>query len=277
MDTDALITALARTITKREDKTNAEARRLLLNLALRFRALFATFPAEGQVLRTLRYNQLRPQILAALQDFVSTYYVTLRVFLPRLDTAIRIAIAESMALSTPLPAPTVPELLATASVLRRPAAALLTPSDTGIAPLTLQLERLLDTSITAAILRDAPTPEIVDLIAPRTTRVRKGTVLNAWLERLAATTASIYWSLVTPALADAATQRTAKLAAEPDTATPAPPTPVWRWNAVLDPKTCPRCRPLHNTTAPDPAAFPEGPPPLHPHCRCVVVPQFATP
>ncbi|MFZ9960555.1 MAG: phage minor head protein [Candidatus Limnocylindrus sp.] len=72
------------------------------------------------------------------------------------------------------------------------------------------------------------------------------------------------WSVVTPAQTRAA----ALVLADSDAES------VWLWEAVLDPRTCPICRPLDGTRAASPEEFPEGPPPLHPLCRCIVVPLF---
>lgn len=93
--------------------------------------------------------------------------------------------------------------------------------------------------------------------------VRKGTVANGWLERFRAVLAAAIWGVVTPALNRATAVAFLQGAIPPR---------QWRWNAVLDPKTCPICRPLHKTVAASPEEFPRGSPPLHPHCRCIVVP-----
>jgi hypothetical protein len=260
MTEDQLLEALARLLTRREDLTNAAFRRALLELALRIRALLSTLPTEGQLLRTLRYNQLRPQILAALQTLTNTYYTELRLNLPTLHATLTELLYRFYALTTLPPAPTLDTLLTTTNVLNRSTRTLFAPAPTGLSPFTLQLERLLDTSVRAAILRDAPLPELLDTITPRSARaLRKSTVANAWFDRLGATTAAIYWSLVTPISTEAAST------------TDQPPT-AWRWNAILDPKTCPICRPLHNTVAPNPNAFPNGAPPVHPRCRCITIP-----
>lgn len=46
---------------------------------------------------------------------------------------------------------------------------------------------------------------------------------------------------------------------------------VWKiWSAVLDRRTCPRCFDLDGTILEGAGVFPAGPPPVHPHCRCLV-------
>jgi len=49
----------------------------------------------------------------------------------------------------------------------------------------------------------------------------------------------------------------------------------WIWIAVLDPATCPICRPLANQVRPTRAGFGIEPP-AHPNCRCVILPRGVT-
>ena len=73
MTEDEYILALARALTRDEDLLAAEARPLLLELALRIRALILTLP-EGQALRAFTWRTLRPQILALLQQISDLIY-----------------------------------------------------------------------------------------------------------------------------------------------------------------------------------------------------------
>jgi hypothetical protein len=126
------------------------------------------------------------------------------------------------------------------------------------------MERLLDTSVLAAILRDEPNDRLTSHLfttTPSGPTIRKGTVANAWVERLRATNSALLWSLVPSVQTEAA-------------ALADPPPRAWRWNAILDPDTCPICRPLHKTLAATPEDFPHGPPPLHPLCRCIPIPVW---
>lgn len=275
MTEDEYLLQLARLLTRYEDTTTREARATLLELVLRIRALILTSfgTTTNAAVRTLLYSQLRPQILALLQTFTTTYYANLRTTLLAAEPQIRALTEQFFNLPkntlTPL---TLAELLAITSTLNRPTRDLLSPTPSGISPFTLQLERLINNTIQPAILRETPTPNLLQLlittrnIAGRTTpytpkgTIPKGTATNALLERIAATTSAILWSLNAPFQTIAATLTT--------------PPSQWRWNAILDPKTCPICRPLNNTVAPTPQDFPRGAPPLHPRCRCVVIPEF---
>ncbi len=275
MTEDEYLLALARAITSREDLIAAEVRPLLLELALRIRALLfqSLGQSTSQPLRALLYNQLRPQILALLQQLADRYYAQIRTALPELYPLLASTHARFARVSTTPQTPPLGDLLAGATVLNRSARDLLAPGPTGISPLTLQLERLLDTTIQPALLRELPTAKLLpSVVAVRTSNgtetgtltplVRKGTVLNAWLDRLGATTAALLWSLNDPIQ-----QEVVQVS---DT-----PPDFYRWNAILDPKTCPICIPLDGTTAPTPQAFPNGAPPVHPRCRCITVPVFS--
>ena len=267
MTEQEFLVALARALTRREDLLSAELRPQLLEILLRIRQLLLTSfaPAGSAPLRSFLYAQLRQQILALLQPLINDYYTRIRVALRATHNDLLRINAEFFNVPLDrLTALTLDDLLTTATVLNRSARALLAPTATGISPLTLQLERLLDTTVQAAILRDDPVERISSLLltgpATRPT-IRKGTVANAWLDRLTATTSALLWSLAVPAQQ--------QVTVEADT----PPT-AWRWNAILDPKTCPICRPLHNTVQTDYRNFPSGPPPVHPRCRCIILPVY---
>jgi hypothetical protein len=275
MTEDEYLLALARAITSREDLIAAEVRPILLELALRIRALlFQSFgQSTSQPLRALLYSQLRPQILTLLQQLADRYFAQISITLPELYPILAATHTRFARVNTTIPTPPLGDLLTGATVLNRSARDLLAPGPTGISPLTLQLERLLDTTIQPALLRETATGKILaSVIAVRTSNgtetgtltplVRKGTVLNAWLDRLGATTAALLWSLNDPIQ-----QEVVREADDPPD--------FYRWNAILDPKTCPICIPLDGTTAPTPQAFPNGAPPVHPRCRCITVPVFS--
>lgn len=268
MTEQEFLTALARALTRREDLLRSTLRPPLLELLLRIRALLlqSFAPTASAPLRSFLYSQLRPQILALIQPFTNRYYTTIREILPEVHTDLRTINATYFNIDpTSLTIPSLEALLTSATILNRSARALLAPSPTGISPLTLQMERLLDTTVLAAILRDEPTDRLTSLLFTTTNAgptIRKGTVSNAWMERLRATNSALLWSLVTPIQVEAASL------------TDRPPT-AWQWNAILDPDTCPICFRLNETTAPTPEEFPQGPPPVHPFCRCVPIPVYS--
>jgi len=131
----------------------------------------------------------------------------------------------------------------------------------------------LERSVVGMFFTDPPAEEVAaKVIGVRTSVGRqvpvpsKGTVANNWRERVQSIVAAALWSTVQPAI-----DRAAAAAAQ----TPSVPQLLqWRWNALLDPRTCPVCRPLHGRTEANPEDFPQGPPPIHPRCRCVLIPEL---
>ena len=265
---------LARAITRAEDLTDAETQDAVYELALRIYQLLFALPSAG-LERQLKWRQLRPQLLTLLQRVTDAYAASLASKLQPLEAEVLRLTALLLQLGTSSPLPTARatrDILATTAVMTQPLEQLLAPNAiTGISPYTLQLLRLLERSVNAALLRNADTPQVAQTVlaartrAGRTTAVPlRGTVANAWRERNRATTAAAFWALVAPAQ-----QRITATAALSGVRTSS-----WEWVAVLDPRTCPICRPLDGTTAPTPSQFPGGPPPRHPACRCILLPQL---
>lgn len=256
------VRALALLIPREEDLADTEIRPLLLALALRIRAAILTLP-ESPLARQLEYPRLRTTLLPQIEATSARIYTILRTHLPTMER--ESATAASALLNTPPQPPRpLPQLLTETRIRAQSIASLFAPRGTQVSEFTAQLLRLLDKTIQAAFFRNDPTAEIAArIVTTRRNRptFTKGTVANAWRFRTKGIIAAAFWSI-----AYTTQQRAAATS----------PTPItsWRWNAILDPRTCPICRPLHNTTAPTPAAFPSGPPPLHPLCRCIVLPNF---
>ncbi len=259
------IRALAMALTRQEDVLDAEARDILYEFALRIYALLLRdFPAS----RFDRYRlwpQFRAQILVWLQELNDAIAPLVLSRVIGAEAQLQAIHAELFA-AAPLPPRPTPQVLDTTRVLGTPVSALFTPGPTGLTPFALQLLRLVERSVYGLIFQEASTSEVARRVIEVRTRAgrqepvpRKGTVANAWRERLRAVTAAALWALVAPTARRYADEaQVAELR--------------WRWNAVLDPRTCPICRPLHNTTAAAPELFPRGAPPLHPLCRCAAIP-----
>ena len=114
MTEDEYLLQLARAITSREDLIAAEVRPLLLELALRIRALLfqSLGQSTSQPLRALLYNQLRPQILALLQQLADRYYAQIRTALPELYPLLATTHARFARINTPPQTPPLGDLLA---------------------------------------------------------------------------------------------------------------------------------------------------------------------
>jgi SPP1 gp7 family putative phage head morphogenesis protein len=267
MRDEALLRELARAITRQEDLNDEEARAILFELALRIYALLLQLPS-GQLQRQIAWPQLRDQILLELTGATRQLGPLLFSRIAAIELELQRIFATYFSVPPQPPRP-ITTVLDTTRVLSAPINELFTPSSTGIPPFALQLLRLIERSLITGVLMDTPAPELAaKVIQPRTRGgitsgiANRGTVANAWRERFKAITAGALWALVVPTA-----QRYAAVSTRQIT--------EWEWNAILDPRTCPICRPLDGTTAPTPDLFPSGAPPLHPLCRCVVTPRFA--
>lgn len=136
--------------------------------------------------------------------------------------------------------------------------------------------------IRTALLRRDPTIEIArSLVAERTTRGyiqpinARGTSYSALRNRDTALIANSIWE-VSGYAERTIFERQKYLTARSATIATIPTLPPfaakgWRWNAILDPKTCPICGPLDGLTCQRFSDFPYIPP-VHPRCRCRLLP-----
>ena len=284
---DEYLRELAVAITRNEDLTNADARDVLYELALRIYALLLRDLPATRFERYLRWPELRRQIVLWLLDANDLLRESLLSRLIATETLVLTPVQRYFRLPEGAVSPRpVTEVLDATRVVGTSVSRLFTPNaTTGITPFVAQLLQLLERSVVGMFFTDPSTEEVArKVVGTRTTNgrdvpvVSKGTVANAWAERYRSISAAALWAPVTPAQERAAEVLAAASSQPiPPGAQPAPPLQQlrqWRWNAVLDPRTCPVCRPLHQTVAPTPQAFPRGAPPLHPLCRCITLPEF---
>ena len=267
MTNEALLRELALAITRQEDVNDEEARAILFELALRIYALLLQLPS-GQLQRQIAWPQLRERILLELIGVTRQLGLLLFSRVAAIELDLQRIYATYFGITALEPRP-ITQVLDTTRVLGTPINELFTPAGTGIPPFAQQLLRLIERSIVSGLLTETPTPELAAKVIQPQTRggvtagvARRGTVANAWRERYKAITAGALWALVEPTA-----QRYAAITDRQVT--------EWEWVAVLDPRTCPICRPLDGIRVPAPELFPNGPPPLHPLCRCVVTPRFS--
>lgn len=269
MDVNAFVRTVALTLTRQEDITNKDAQDALYRFALAIYWLLLRQLPEGQLERLMAWQRLRPRVIALAEEAAAQLHEALTPRLIATEAALQEPTAQLYGVA-PLPPRPIGVVLAETRVLGIGVSRLLTPSPAGApSPFATQLVRLLERTLLPQIMRDSALDAITaSILTPRTTRgrttllPRKGTAANAFRERFRSITAASFWALTTPTLLRYATQTGVSIT-------------EWRWNAILDPKTCPVCRPLHNTTAPLPAAFPHGAPPLHPNCRCYALPVIS--
>lgn len=275
MTPEAYIRELAEAITRQEDLTDSEARDVLYELALRIYALLLAQLPDTRFERYMMWPQLRRQILPWLFQANDTLAQILLSRVTAMETLVLPTVERMFGLEQgQLPARPVTQVLDETQVVGTRLSRLFTPAPvTGNTPFVVQLLQLLERSVIGMFFDDPTTAQVAQKVVSSRTRagrevpvVTRGTVANAWRERFRSITAAVLWAPVTPA---------AQRAAEIARAIGATEQVQWRWNAVLDPRTCPRCRPLNGRIEYAPDAFPEGPPPLHPLCRCVLIPVLS--
>ena len=276
MTPDDYLRELAQAITRQEDLNDEEARDVLFELALRIYWLLLRELPEERLERYMTWRQLRSRItleLLAINDtLASRLYSRL--------AATELLVSEIANTYFQLPSGTVKprpvtEVLDRTRVVGVPVSTLFTRNPrTGVSPFVTQMLQLLERSVVGMFFTDPPTAEVAAKVIQTRTAVgrqvpvaAKGTVANNWRERLQSIVAAALWGTVQPAAERAATAAAAVDAPQRQLL-------EWRWNAVLDPKTCPVCRPLHGRIEQQIDDFPQGPPPLHPRCRCVLIPEL---
>ena len=258
--TDAYLRRLGRELRALEARLNAAIRTELLRALALIRTTLAALPDDG-ISRTLQYAALRPQLEAALVPLNDALATLLTTELWLFQTRAR-ELATAYAGTDAGTPPTPPAALMTQlRFLGRTLAAYFqrhSPS-----AFMREILRIADRTAQRALLDGTPTSELLQQVLPETTRrgqrlyvIRRGTVANAVRARIDALITTSVWSVFT---------RESRRIWTHDT------TIAWQWSAVLDPRTCPVCRPLDAQRRPTPDGFGVTPP-VHPHCRCVVIP-----
>ena len=259
-----LLLALAGTT---EGRINRALRPVLVQTMLRVRRAVQTLSPAGQF-RIYEWARLSPKILPILEAIPKAMLPELLREVQMMLPTVQEAAAEFARPNDPTPVDIVPltqqQLLATLAVAGAgPLSSLMGRST--INRYTLQMAKELDMLVRGMILSEATTQEISDKILKLTTvngkpagQIKTGSFANKMWNRTKNTSAAVVWDGVTKTV-------TKKLI---DT-----PAKEWIWNAVLDPETCPICRPLSGQKREKPGQF-DRLPPLHPNCRCAVLPLF---
>lgn len=273
MTNDEFLRELAIALTRLEDLTTPESEDVLYELAARIYALLLAKLPESRFERYWAWPQLRREIEPLLQQAALQLRELTFARVVAAEEAAVVLVRRLLELPVPALGPRSAErVLDETQVLGQAVSQLYAPEPrTGLIAFALQLLRLLERQVLAGVVEEATRQEVARRVLEVRTvrgsdraRIARGTVANAWRERFRAVLAGAIWGVVTPALVRGVSAQTLLSAA--------PGSTRWRWNAVLDPRTCPICRPLHNTEALTPELFPRGAPPLHPLCRCIVLP-----
>lgn len=280
MTPNEYIRRLAEALTRQEDLNDSEAKDVLFELALRIYYLLLRNLAEGRLDRYMQWPRLRTQITEQLIAIAPQIQNQLTSRLAAMELVVSEIANEYFGLPTNTVQPRpLDQLLNESRVVGLSLTDLFTPNPrTGVPPFVQQLVTLLEKQVVGAFFGDPPIEELVRKVVDVRSRAglqvpfaSKGTVANAWRDRLQSIVAAALWSTVQPA-AERAAEAAEQLREEAPLNERVRPLRNWQWNAILDPRTCPVCRPLHRRIELDPGDFPQGPPPLHPRCRCVLIP-----
>lgn len=266
---------------REEQRVNDDLKPLLLLLLWRLRqSLIASLPDTG-LSRQLILEQLLVPFELELRDYATQLRTILLQALEQVDrdAAKRAAAFAGVLLTAWVYKPRTGEaLLSTTRTGGTTLQTLLTPAPgTNRIPFVDAHLRAIRAKILAGLMRGDSTIEIArTLVAERTRRGfvqpinARGTTFSALRNRDTALVANAMWDVSNTA------QREIFLRQQRVTATTDTPFAPsgWIWNAVLDPATCPICRPLHNQRREQITQFPYIPP-VHPRCRCMILPAPA--
>lgn len=271
--------ALRRNEKSAEDDTKA----LLLLLLWRLRqSLIASLPDTG-ISRQLTLEALLAPFARELQDYSTQFLQVLLLQLEEVDAehARRAAEYARLAITARDYRPRRgDDLLRTTRNAGTTLLEFFTPDPrTGLSPYTAAHLRAIRAKILAGIMRGDTTIEIARTVVAERTRAgfiqpinARGTIYSALRNRDTALIANAIWEVsgyAERAVFERKAYLTRQYPVTPDA--PAFASAGWRWHAILDPKTCPICRPLDGLTRDRPSAFPYTPP-VHPRCRCRILP-----
>lgn len=258
-----LLLALA---TETERLTNEPVRKRLVDVMRRLRRLVQRMSPTGQF-RIFEWSQLSPQALPLLEEITRTLRSSLLPQVQTLGPEVQDAAYDFSRPSETEPQEIRPQtqeqLLRSLQIAGAGSLYSLMGSRQGLNRYTLQMASDLDKMIKTMILSEATTQEISDKVLKVMTdkgrvvgKITTGSYANRMWNRVRNTTSAAVWDQVTATLSESWRDV---------------PTDRWVYNAILDPETCPVCRPLNGMIRDNPAKFPRRPP-VHPNCRCAVLP-----
>ena len=262
-----LLLAIARSS---ERRIQAKLRPTFLRSMRRLRRLVQKLPEEG-IMRQFQWTQIQAQSLPIFETTSRTYrnYLLREIqsTIPDVqDAAFDYSGDDTEGLNAELIPRTQEDLLTTirGSMNRNQSIATLAAlfgRNEGFSRFTLQSAKALNRTVGGQILMDVPTQQIADkvvkLIQQRGTVaavIHTGSFANLEWNRYSNVSAAAVWDATTKEL----------LKTWQDT-----PQRYWVWNALLE--ACPVCKPLDGMRRDSVSQFPYIPP-VHPNCRCAVLP-----
>ena len=263
-----------------ENQINRAYRPQLVEAMRRIRRLIQQMSPTGQF-RALEWNQIAPQVPLLLEPITTAMREAvlpeIQQLLPEVqDAAYDFSRPEETEPQEIQPV-TQEQLLNTLQIAGAGSLLLMIGNDRGINRLTLGMASDLNKLVRGMILAEKTTQEISDKVLKLITskgkvvaKVNTGSFANQMWARSKNTVAAVVWDGVSQQLME--TWKDV-------------PAARWRWNARLDPKTCPICRPLSGKILPKPVRMEmtrwgiqapgvPGYPPIHANCRCSILPLF---
>ena len=249
-----------------ENNINGAYRPELIDSMRKIRRLIQQMSPTGQF-RALEWNQLSPRALPLLEQITAKMRDSMLPEIQQLIPEVQDAAYDFSRPEETEPQEITPftqdQLLRTLQIAGAGTLLAMMGNRSGINRLTLGMASDLDKLVRGMILADKTTQEISDKVLKLITskgvvvaKVNTGSYANQMWSRGKNTVAAVVWDAVA---------RTLRQTFEGTPAT------EWIWNAVLDPKTCPICRPLAGQRRPTQFSFLRLPP-LHSNCRCAILP-----
>jgi SPP1 gp7 family putative phage head morphogenesis protein len=268
LNNDAYLRRIDRELRRLERDVFAELRPLLVTSIVTIRRLIVAYVPDDGMGRNLAYAAIKPRLEEALVTFNDTFALRLSAALEQLQsTTLGMAFDHLQGDGIPFVFLTADQWLDEVRVFggwtlreyfrRR------SPSQ-----FMKEIMRLVDRTVQRGLMQGLPTEDIARQIVPevvsRTGRpsltIRKGTILNAIRNRVEGTIAQAIWTV--------ATHSERQVWQEVDVR-------QWIWSAILDERTCPICTPLDGVIEDSRDDFPYSPP-VHPNCRCRILPFTLT-
>ena len=251
-----------------ENLVNGAYRPKLVNSMRKLRRLIQQMSPTGQF-RALEWNRIAPQTLPLLEEITAAMRESMLPEIQQLLPEVQDAANDFMRPEETEPQEITPvtqeQLLNTLQIAGAGSLLVMLGNRRGINRFTLGMASDLHKMVTSMILAEKTTQEISDKVLKLITskgkvvaKVNTGSFANRMWTRSKNTVAAAVWDGVSRQLRQTFGDAT------PD---------EWVWNAILDPRTCPICRPLAGQRRPTQYGFVRLPP-IHANCRCAVLPVF---
>jgi SPP1 gp7 family putative phage head morphogenesis protein len=250
-----------------EKQVMGYVRPALLKAMLLVRKLVLALP-DNALTRQLRWRISRTGMIEPLGVYNDEVARALGRALALLEPEARARAAAYMGIEVPsISLRPIPIVLNDTRVLEQSLSAMFSRASVqGVSPFMRQHMREIDRIVEGGIMAQKTSEEIANEVVTKVVRAsgpsyfaRAGTVFNRMRARAEAIIANSVWAV---------SHREEQAVWQPITQDG---TTRWRWYAVLDPKTCPRCAPLDGEIRDRVEQFPYQPP-VHPNCRCVILP-----